>query len=138
MRHPITSRIALLSSLLAAAGCLDATATTVTLPIQTAPDFTARVVSTTVEQGFTPEGWISQYVVFVAVPPSDSANAGVILSVTVPVFALTNGTLRRDAAFDIAVGDSIEVWRSSSYSLDAAESPPNSPAYFATQIVIVR
>lgn len=137
MRRTITSRIALLGTLLAAAGCLDATSATVALPIQTAPDFTARVVIATHEQMVSPAGPVSQYDLFVAIPPSDTANAGVVIPESMPVFEAVSGQYVRTTAAVIRVGQTIQVWHDFHVAYGAVQAPPGAPVYVPTQIVVI-
>lgn len=127
------------SLLLAAAGCRDGIGPTVKLALQSSPDFSAIVTKSTLLEGVTPEGWMSAYEVWVAIPPSDTADAGVLVPAEGPVYRITGGTrLATDTASDITAGDSIEVWHDGLAVYGAAQAPPDAPAYFATQIVIVR
>ena len=125
--------------LLAAAECRDSTDPAVTLRLQSSPDFSAIVTKSTLVEGVTPEGWMSAYEVWVAIPPSATADAGVLVPTEGPVYRITGGTrLATDTASDISAGDSIEVWHDGLAVYGAAQAPPGAPAYFATQIVIVR
>lgn len=119
------------------AGCLDATSATVTLPIQTAPDFTARVVIATHEQMVSPEGPVSQYDLFVAIPPSDTANAGVVIPESMPVFEAVSGQYVSTTAATIRVGQTIQVWHDFRVAYGAVQAPPGAPVYVPTQVVVI-
>jgi len=106
----------------------------------TAPDFVATVSQIMYESGHTPAGFdMSQYAVWLTVPPHMSPNAGVILSRSTPVFErpLTGG-VRPTAACTIHVGDMLEVWHDWRWALGAAEAPPGDTLYFPTQILVRR
>ena len=124
---------------LGAAGCHDSTAPVTTLAIPTAPDFVAVVASSTHYEFVAPSGyWVSQYEPWVAIGPSQSANAGVVVAAARPVFLGTSGVLERVTPAEIAPGDTIQVWREAAVVYGAIQAPPGSPSYGATQIVIVR
>jgi hypothetical protein len=91
------------------------------------------------ESATGPAGPYSQYDIWVIVPPGTSANAGVVLSTSAPVFLLTDGTLFTALGSEIRVGDQIQVWRDPTFVVyGSAQGPPGSPTYTGTQIVIVR
>jgi len=124
---------------LAVFACTAATSPRVTLQLQTPPDLGARVVSVHHQQGWAPGGfYMDQYAVWVAIAPSDSANAGVLVGARQPVFLQVRDALARDSAADITSGDSIEVWHDVGFGYGSVQAPPGAPGYDATQIVIVR
>jgi len=124
---------------LAVFGCTAATNSRVTLPLQMPPDLGARVISVHHQQGWAPDGfYMDQYAVWVAIAPSDSANAGVLVGARQPVFLQAGDALVRDSAADITSGDSVQVWHDIGVDQGSAQDPPGAPGYTATQIVIVR
>lgn len=123
----------------APASCSDSTATATTLPIPGPPDFLARVSSNTHREFFAPSGyWVSQYEIWVAIPPSLSANAGVVVGAARPVFARSCGVLERVTPAAIAPGDAIQVWHDATVGYGSVQAPSGAPAYGGTQIVILR
>ena len=124
---------------LGTAGCHDGTAPLTTLAIPTAPDFVAVVTRSTLHEFFAPAGfWVSQYEVWVAIAPSQAANAGVVVGASQPVFVSTGGVLAQVTPAEITPGDTIQVWREASVGYGSVQAPPGAPSYFATQIVIIR
>ena len=121
-----------------AAACQSATDSDPGLVLTGAPDMVAVVAQTTHESGFTPAGYVSQYDIWVAVPPSAAADAGVVIGKSTPVFLSTDGILTRVTAASIIVGDSIQVWHDASVGYGAVQAPPGSPCYTGTQVVILR
>jgi hypothetical protein len=123
----------------AATGCSGSTDAPATLVLTTEPDFSAGVDRVLYESATGPAGPYSQYDIWVIVPPGTSANAGVVLSTSAPVFLLTDGTLFTALGSEIRVGDQIQVWRDPTFvAYGSAQGPPGSPTYTGTQIVIVR
>ena len=120
------------------AACDGPAAPKTSLSITRPPDFVAVVTRNTHEDFESPEGHISQYALWLAVRPSLTANAGVVFTLSDPVFIRSGESLARASAPTIAAGDSIEVWDDGSVAEGAAESPPGSPEYKGTQAVIVR
>jgi hypothetical protein len=117
----------------------DATGIVSALEITSPADFSAVATSNTYREFFAPSGyWIEQYNVWAAVPPSDTANAGIIVSPSRPVFLSANGVLTRVSAADIGAGDSIEVWRERTIAYGSTSAPPGAPAYSAKQVLIHR
>ena len=133
-------RVIFITALLAsgATACKDATTPATTLLESGTPDLEAVVSKITYESFFSPAGYVSQYAVWVAIPPSTTANAGLVIAASTPVFVRHDGVLGRATAESIRVGDSIEVWRDSSVGYGAVQAPPDSPCYFATQVLILR
>jgi hypothetical protein len=122
-----------------AAACDSATAPATSLVLLRAPDFGALVIQTTYQSFFAPSGfWVEQYAVWVAIPPSTTANAGVVVAVSRPVFVSKDGVLARATADSISVGDSIQVWHDHRVGYGAVQAPPDSPCYSARQVLIVR
>jgi hypothetical protein len=139
MRLGIGSLAVLAALAFASPGCRSATSPEATLAITTAPDFSGSVAKVELESGNGPAGPYAQYDLWVIVPPASTANAGVVLPMSAPVF------LRRDVGFvtssasDIRVGDQIDVWRKPvSVAYGVVQGPPGAPTYSGTQIVIVR
>ena len=107
---------------------------------QTGPmDFAASASGIRHETGMSPEGPMDQYDVTMAIAPSTSPNAGIVVGTRVPVYVREiDGTYRQSSASAILPGVQIEVWDDGSVAYGAAESPPDTPCYTATQIVIAR
>lgn len=119
--------------------CGDITGPSTTLSLQRAPDFAAVVISNSHKEFFAPSGfWISQYELWVAISPSDTANAGVVVAAARPVFLKTDGLLIQATPDDISPGDSIEVWHDTSVAYGSVQAPPGAPAYTGLQIAIFR
>ena len=108
------------------------------LIVSGSPNLTATVTMFTVDSGLTPEGYRSQYDAWVAIAPSPTANAGVVVAGSTPVFLSTHGILSRVTAASIMVGDAIQVWHGATVVYGAVQAPPGAPAYDGTQIVILR
>ena len=124
---------------LAAAACRDSAGPATTLAIPGPPDFAAVVTRNTHHEFFAPSGqWVSQYEVWVAIPPADSANAGVVVAAARPVFSSANGVLERVSPADMTLGDSIKVWHDSTVAYGSTQAPAGAPAFRGLQIVIVR
>jgi len=148
MREHLRRNSLLLALTVSAAGCRDSTAPALcrdstaaatTLPIAGPPDFVARVTSNTHHEFFAPSGyWVSQYEVWVAIPPSLSANAGVVVAAARPVFVSSCGVLERVTPAAIAPGDAIQVWHDATVGYGSTQAPSDAPAYRGTQIVILR
>jgi len=117
-------------------GCTE-TISPVILPVQTPPDLSAHVLSIHYEQYVSPVGLISQYELWVAIAPSDTANAGVLVNAAQPVYVRRNGALAVKTAADIVAGDSILVWTVFPVPIGPAP-PPGAPSYDAQQLVVVR
>ena len=121
-----------------AAACQSATAPDTSLPLPGAPDLVAFVSRTAHESGPTPAGYVSQYAVWVAVPPSTAADAGVVVGASTPVFLSRHGVLARTTGASISIGDSIQVWHDASVAYGAVQAPPGAPCYTGTQVLILR
>ncbi len=107
--------------------------------ITTAPDLEGRVERVKIEEGIMPGGYRSQLVLWLAIPPSATPSAGVVMGRPGPVFVQYGG--RRAAAIDrdsIQIGDRIKVWRRDGAASGSVQAPPGAPSYSARQIVIVR
>lgn len=118
------------------AGCAE-TISPVTLPVQTPPDLGARVLSIHYQQYVSPVGMIAQYELWVAIAPSDTANAGVLVNAAQPVYVQANGALAAKTAADIVAGDSILVWTIVPVPI-GPPPPPGAPSYDAQQLVVIR
>jgi len=139
MRHQPARPSLFLALALSTAACRDSAGPVTTLAIAGAPDFSAVVTSTTYHEFFAPSGsWVSQYEVWVAISPSDTANAGVVVGAARPVFTSTDGVLQRVTAGAITEGDAIQVWRDPTIAYGSAQAPPGAPAYHGMQVVIIR
>lgn len=97
-----------------------------------------RVVQSTNESGYTPEGYSSQYAVWIAIAPSPSANAGVVVNASAAVYLSRGGIVVSTIAGSIRTGDSVQVWRDNTVAYGAVEAPPGAPCYSATKVVILR
>lgn len=103
------------------------------------PDFSATVSKAEFEGGNGPAGPYEQYDIWVVIPPATTANAGVVLGKSVPVFVMRGGGIAAADAGQIRVGDQIQVWRDPiRVGYGAVQAPPNAPVYTGTQVVIVR
>ena len=126
-------------SLPAATACSGATDAPATLVLTTDPDFSGSVSVVYYESATGPAGPYSQYDIWVTIPPATSANAGVVLPTSVPVFLQKEGSLWTASGSELRVGDQIQVWRDPTFvAYGSAQGPPGSPTYTGTQIVIVR
>lgn len=134
-----TNRLWALTALLLPLAACDAPAGPETrLTVAGAPGFEGVVASVHYESGNTPVGPMSQYNVWLTLPPTAGPNAGVVVTRGTPVFLQQDGVLLRTTASQILPGDSIQVWHDASVAYGAVEAPPGSPCYVGTQIVIVR
>ena len=138
--RPIMRRIIFTAALaaLGAMACRDTTAPTTILTESGSADFEAVVIKITHESFFSPAGYVSQYDVWVAIAPSNHADAGLVLGASTPVFISNDGVLVRATGESIRFGDSVQVWRDSSVGYGAEQAPPDSPCYHATQVLILR
>ena len=109
-----------------------------TLVLSTPPDFSATVSKVDYESANGPAGPYSQYDAWVIVPPAVSANAGVVVPTSLPVFVRHNGQIYSSSASSIKVGDRVEVWHNVSVVYGAVQGPPGAPTYESTQVVIDR
>jgi hypothetical protein len=112
----------------------------ITAPLNTAsPNFTAVVSRVTYNSSISPMGPLSQHEVWLTIPPSAMPNAGVVIGRNAPVLAQSgSGPATAVAACTIAIGDRVQVWHDGSAAYGSAQAPPESPAYFGTQLVIAR
>lgn len=103
------------------------------------PTFAATVTQITHEQGTSPAGPLDQYDLWLAIPPSATANVGVVVSKTVPVF-LRRGTgpLMPSTITAVQVGDHVAAWVSAGADYGSVEAPPGAPAHFGQQLEIQR
>lgn len=123
---------------LAVPACHEPAAPRVVLAIDGPPAFTAVAISNTYKEFVQPRNiWTRQYELWLAIPPSASANAGVVLTPDAPVFTRSGDTLRAASPRDIVAGDSLLVWHDGRVSYGTVQAPPDAPAYFGTQVVIV-
>ena len=120
------------------AGCERATAPNVSLVLARTPDALGVVTSSSYATGQTPGGPERYYDFWFASPPETAPSAGVAVVVSTPVFLSRQGVLGRASAGSIAAGDTIQVWTDGSSAYGTADSPPGTPCYLATQIVIRR
>jgi hypothetical protein len=83
---------------------------------------------------------MAQYELWVAIPPSTTANAGVLVGTSTPVFIRSsNGTLTPAGGCAITMGDALDVWHDGEAVFgDILQAPPGDTAYFSTQVVIRR
>jgi hypothetical protein len=139
MRH-----VAILIGLLVASsvGCKRATDPTASasLVLTRVFDYQGHVTQVIKECGNTPGpgGYGCQYAVWFATPPGTAADAGVVVGDSTPVFVGAQGSSSRSSASAVAAGDMIEIWTDGTTAYGAVDSPPDTPCYMATQIVIVR
>ena len=141
MRH-----LAILVGLLAATGvgCKratdPATGPPASLVLTRVFDYEGHVTQVTKECGCTPGfgGCGCQYAVWFAKPPATAADAGVVVGDSTPVFVGAQGLFSRSSGSAVSAGDMIEIWTDGSTAYGAVQSPPGTPCYMATQIVIVR
>jgi len=129
---------------LAALGAASCSHPTGPLVLDGAPDFVG-VVTTTLRRDFYPPGGypLHGYSVFLAVTPSTTPNAGLLVRDSTPVFIEGNRALATATPAAISVGDSVRVWHDATvvpYSPNQAGclAPPESLCYVATQVVVVR
>jgi hypothetical protein len=115
--------------------------TTPPMPVSapTAPTFVARVVTAHRDTATGPMGPHSLLDLVVAIAPATVGNAGVIVGAAAWVY-IRHGTqgLSIAAADSIVTGDELEVWHDGSAAFKSVHSPPGTPAYVATRIVIRR
>lgn len=104
----------------------------------TEADFAGTVAKNEFESANGPAGPYAQNNIWVVIPPSRSANAGVVVGKSTPVFLRAGGELTKSTASGIRVGDVIEVWHDPGAGYGAVQAPPNSPVYMGTQIVVNR
>jgi hypothetical protein len=139
MRPGICLRVLLVALAFAAPACTSATSPAATLTITTPPDFSGSVAKAELESGNGPAGPYAQYDLWVIVPPAPTANAGVVVPNSAPVFLRRGSSLVTSRASEIRVGDRIDVWRDPILvAYGAVQGPAGAPTYSGTQIVIVR
>ena len=139
MRVSLVRRVLLTASLVVAGACESSTSPSATLTLTTAPDFTGTVAKSAFESANGPAGPYAQYDIWVIVPPGSSANVGVVLPLTAPVFVQSGAGLVRARGSDIRVGDRIRVWRNPDFAAyGAVQGPPGAPTYEGRQVVILR
>ena len=138
MRPRAGRHLLLASSLAALAACTSSTLSDAALAVDTDADFSATVRKSEFEGGNGPAGYYAQFDVWLAIPPSSSANAGAVVPVKAPVYIRRSGGLVNATAADIHVGDVVEVWHDFRVGYGAVQCPPGAPCYTATQVVIDR
>lgn len=132
-------RLCTLFVAMGAIACHEPVAPRVELVIDTPPAFIAKTISTTYKEFIQPRGILTrQYEIWLAIPPSVDANAGVVVARDTPTFIRAAGTLLTASPADIAPGDSLLVWHDSFVAYGSVQAPPGAPAYSGTQIVIAR
>jgi hypothetical protein len=119
-------------------GCQDGAGPDTTLVLSGPPNVTAAVFQSTHESGPSPNGYISQYAVWIGNPGATSADAGIVVGAATPVFVRFRGELTRTTGATIKAGDIIQVWREASPAYGAVQAPPGRPCYYGKQIVIVQ
>ncbi len=100
--------------------------------------FTGLVSQVTLQEGYAPGGYISQYDVWLAIPPSSLANAAVVVGRSAPVTIYISGRTIVASASAIRVGDQIEIWHDAPVVYGSVQAPPGAPAYFPTRVVVLR
>jgi len=110
------------------------------LTFSSAPDLEAKVTQVQFESAIGPGfGAYEQYDVWLAVAPSVTSNAGVVVPKSGPVFVRSaDGVIHAGSGATIRTGDAVQIWRTQGVAYGAVQGPPNSPTYEARQIVIVR
>ncbi len=103
------------------------------------PSFIATVTRITHEQGMSPAGPLDQYALWLAIPPSQAANAGVVVAARVPVFLQVGTRMQSPSSIrDVRVGDRLGAWVSPNTGYGAVEGPPGAPVYFGQKLLIQR
>jgi hypothetical protein len=139
MQFKTLAQAILFASTVSLGACSTGTEPDATLALSTPPNFSATVLNVRFEGGNGPGGPYSQYDVWVAIPPASTANAGVVVATSDPVFARgREGRLTAAHASDIEVGSTIEVWHLRGPGYGAVQGPPGGPTFGGDQIVIVR
>jgi len=133
---------AVLSVVLGATACSTPTGP---LVLRRAPDLIGTVSSTTRRDYVVPvpNGAFDGYGIFLAVGPSTTANRGLLVSDSTPVFIDHVGAVSRATPADITAHDSVRVWHNAVVvPYDPGQvgciSPPQGECYVATQVVVVR
>ena len=121
---------------LSACSSNDALGPKVTLVLSTPPDFSGRVSEVDYWSTNGPAGPYSQFNAWLVIPPSSSANVGVVISTASAVFIRHEGQIYSSSASSIKVGDQIEVWHNGTVAYGAVQGPPGCPTYESTQVVI--
>lgn len=147
MHYRIAGRWLIVLMALAGTGCSDSTGsdgggncalTTVAFSL-TPADLSARVSTVTFDNEIGPWGPLNQYNLWLTIAPSIAPNAGLVVGKAVPVFVQVGSTpVMASSACAIAVGDSLHVWHDATVVYGAVEAPPGAPAYYGTQVLIVR
>ena len=119
-------------------GCQQGTGPGTTLELPEPPNLTAAVFQSTHESGNFPDGYVSQYAVWIGAPGAASPSAGLLVAAARRYMSGRNGTLAKATAAAIRPGDLIEVWRDASVSYGAVQAPPGQPCFIGRQVVIVR
>jgi len=121
-------------------GCQRTTGPAISLARAGPPDMIGVVASSTyLGGGATPGGIVTpSYDIWIAVPPSTQANAGVVYAAAAPVYLSLDGRISRDTAADIRSGDTLEVWHSGLWAYGSSQAPPGDTAYQGTLGLIVR
>lgn len=110
-----------------------------TLVLTTSPDLTATVAKVEFESANGPAGAYSQHNVWVVIPPSTAANAGLVVGRATPVFVRTRRGIFLSNPSRLEVGDKVEVWHDIQVAYGAVQGPPGAPTYRnLKQIVIDR
>lgn len=135
MRSPIA--LLSLACVVGLAACSSMLGPPATLVLSTPPDFTATVTRAYLDRGLGPDGPYSQHDVWLVIPPSTAANAGLILVKATPVFIRTRGAVFSSNAGDIKAGDRVEVWHDYHVGYGAVEGPPGAPLYFNVEQVVI-
>lgn len=106
--------------------------------VSTPSNFIGTVGKVVYEDGQSPAGSdISQFALWIAVPPNTEPNAAILIGRSTPVFQPGfNGHPRSSAACLIAVGDRVEVWHNNQWALGAAEAPPGDTLYLPFQVLV--
>jgi hypothetical protein len=116
-----------------APGCGDGSSSA--QPLTGPPNFSGLVTKDTLLSGLSPEGYFSEYVVWVVIRPDSQVSA--TFATSAPAFIrATSGGLVGTCPGAAALGDSVEVWDNGSYVIGANPAVWASPSYFGRQIVI--
>ena len=139
MRTITSARGVLALLALALAGCSDPAGPSATLTVDPTADFAAYVSKAEYESANGPAGPYAQYDLWLIIPPSQTANAGVVLPLSAPVYLRDGGRTRLASGADIRVGDQVQIWHDHLHvSHGAVQAPPGAPGYVGTQVIIVR
>jgi hypothetical protein len=106
-------------------------------PLTGPPNFIGVVSKDTPVSGLSPEGYFSEYVIWVVISPDSTVSA--TFGTSTPVLQRkTRGTLTYRSASWIRVGDTVEVWEDGSYVLGGDPAVWRSPNYIGTRQIVVR